>query len=204
MKLLHYIILLSCALLPVAGIAQGANDVLQDVIDTYNKSKGISADYLMTYDKTTDRGTIAMEGDRFRILSDDLMCWYDGTTQWAYSSMTGEVNITEPTREELQLSNPYAALVAFKNSSNVSMVKTPGGAYMLSLIPQLQDSDVRLIQLFVGIASKQIEKAVFVMADNSQYTVVVKNYATGKKFPGSTFKYDAGAVPAGTQVVDLR
>ena len=118
--------------------------------------------------------------------------------------MTEEVNITIPAQEELQLSNPYVALVAFKNSSNVSMVKTPHGAYMLSLIPQSAGSDVKLIQLFVGTSSMQIEKAVFVMTDNSQYTVTVKNYTTGKKFPGNTFKFDPGLVPAGTQVVDLR
>ena len=180
--------ILLCAAVPVAAVAQSAGEVLQDVIETYRKSRGISADYVMTYDKNADRGTIVMDGSKFRILSDDLKCWYDGTTQWAYSTMTGEVNITEPTQEELQLSNPYAALVAFKESSSVSMVTTPQGAYMLSLIPQSQESDVRLIQLFVGIKSLQIEKAVFVMADNSQYTVVVKNYTTGKKFPASTFK----------------
>lgn len=204
MSIRHIFLILLCAAVPVAAVAQSAGEVLQDVIETYRKSRGISADYVMTYDKNADRGTIVMDGSKFRILSDDLKCWYDGTTQWAYSTMTGEVNITEPTQEELQLSNPYAALVAFKESSSVSMVTTPQGAYMLSLIPQSQESDVRLIQLFVGIKSLQIEKAVFVMADNSQYTVVVKNYTTGKKFPASTFKYDGSAVPEDTQVVDLR
>ena len=118
------LILLYIALAPITLLAQTASEVLQQVIDTYNSSKGISADYTMTYDRNTDHGTIAMEGDKFRILSTDLMCWYDGTTQWAYSSMTEEVNITEPTQEELQMSNPYAALVAFESSSNVSMLPT--------------------------------------------------------------------------------
>lgn len=192
------------ALVPAIGRAQSANDILQKVIDTYNHSKGISADYVMSYDKSNDCGSIVMDGKKFRILSDDLKCWYDGTTQWAYSSMTGEVNITTPTHEELQLSNPYAALVGFRNSSNVSMVTTPDDQYMLSLIPQSADSDVRLIQLFVGIKNCQIEKAVFVMADNSQYTITVSNYATGKSFSIATFKFDSRYVPAGTQVVDLR
>ncbi len=199
-----YLTLLYIVLANAAALAQTAGEVLQQVIDTYNDSKGITADYTMTYDRNTDHGTIAMEGDKFRILSTDLKCWYDGKTQWAYSSMTEEVNITEPTQEELQMSNPYAAIVAFKNSSDVSMVTTQQGNYMLSLIPQTADSDVRLIQLFVGTTSYQIEKAVFVMADNSQYTVVVENYTTGKKFDKNTFKYDPKQVPTGAQVVDLR
>lgn len=199
-----YLTLLYIVLANAAALAQTASEVLQQVIDTYNDSKGITADYTMTYDRNTDHGTIAMEGDKFRILSTDLKCWYDGKTQWAYSSMTEEVNITEPTQEELQMSNPYAAIVAFKNSSDVSMVTTQQGNYMLSLIPQTADSDVRLIQLFVGTTSYQIEKAVFVMADNSQYTVVVENYTTGKKFDKNTFKYDPKQVPTGAQVVDLR
>lgn len=204
MKLRNIFTIISLLLFSTTATAQNASDVLQQVIDTYNRSKGISADYVVTYDKTTDRGTIVMEGSKFRILSTDLKCWYDGKTQWAYSSMTEEVNITQPTQEELQLSNPYAALVAFKESSRVSMVTTPHGQYMLSLIPQDNNSDVKLIQLFVGTKSCQIEKASFVMADNSQYTVVVENYTTGKKFSKDTFQYDSKQVPAGTQVVDLR
>ncbi len=185
-------------------MAQNAEDVLQRVIDTYNNSKGISADYSITYDMTTDHGLIVMSGEKFRILSNDLMCWYDGSTQWAYSSMTEEVNITKPTPEELQLSNPYAALLGFKDNSYVSIVVTPQDDYMLSLIPQSGDSDVKLIQLFVGIKSYQIGRAVFVMADNSQYVVDVENYAVGKKFPDNIFKYDSKYVPEGTQVIDLR
>ena len=42
--------ILLCAAVPVAAVAQSAGEVLQDVIETYRKSRGISADYVMTYD----------------------------------------------------------------------------------------------------------------------------------------------------------
>lgn len=183
--------------------AQDANDILNRVIKAYDESRGIEASYSMAYDKTTDYGSIDMEGEKFRILSDDLKCWFDGKTQWAYSTMTEEVNITEPTLEELQMSNPYIALKAFRDNSQNSVVITQNGNYMLSLIPE-DEGDIKLIQLFVDRNKFQIIKAVFSMADNSLYTVTVNNYVTGKKFSSNIFKYDSKYVPKGVQIVDLR
>ena len=183
--------------------AQDANDILNRVIKAYDESRGIKASYSMAYDKTTDYGSIDMEGEKFRILSDDLKCWFDGKTQWAYSTMTDEVNITEPTLEELQMSNPYIALKAFRDNSQNSIVITQNGNYMLSLIPE-DEGDIKLIQLFVDRNKFQIIKAVFSMADNSLYTVTVNNYVTGKKFSSNIFKYDSKYVPKGVQIVDLR
>lgn len=182
---------------------QDANGILNRVIEAYDNSKGIEASYSMTYDKTTDYGSIDMEGEKFRILSEDLKCWFDGKTQWAYSTMTDEVNVTEPTVDELQMSNPYIALKTFKDNSQNSVVITQDGSYLLSLIP-VEEGDIKLIQLFIDKNKYQITKAVFSMVDNSMYTITVNNYVTGKKFSSKIFKYDSKYVPKGTQIVDLR
>ncbi len=192
---------LSCGLMNAS--AQDANGILNRVIEAYDNSKGIEASYSMTYDKTTDYGSIDMEGEKFRILSEDLKCWFDGKTQWAYSTMTDEVNVTEPTVDELQMSNPYIALKAFKDNSQNSVVITQDGSYLLSLIP-VEEGDIKLIQLFIDKNKYQITKAVFSMVDNSMYTITVNNYVTGKKFSSKIFKYDSKYVPKGTQIVDLR
>ncbi len=192
---------LSCGLMNAS--AQDANGILNRVIEAYDNSKGIEASYSMTYDKTTDYGSIDMEGEKFRILSEDLKCWFDGKTQWAYSTMTDEVNVTEPTVDELQMSNPYIALKAFKDNSQNSVVITKDGSYLLSLIP-VEEGDIKLIQLFIDKNKYQITKAVFSMVDNSMYTITVNNYVTGKKFSSKIFKYDSKYVPKGTQIVDLR
>lgn len=192
---------LSCGLMNAS--AQDANGILNRVIEAYDNSKGIEASYSMTYDKTTDYGSIDMEGEKFRILSEDLKCWFDGKTQWAYSTMTDEVNVTEPTVDELQMSNPYIALKVFKDNSQNSVVITQDGSYLLSLIP-VEEGDIKLIQLFIDKNKYQITKAVFSMVDNSMYTITVNNYVTGKKFSSKIFKYDSKYVPKGTQIVDLR
>lgn len=192
---------LSCGFMNAS--AQDAIGILNRVIEAYDNSKGIEASYSMTYDKTTDYGSIDMEGEKFRILSEDLKCWFDGKTQWAYSTMTDEVNVTEPTVDELQMSNPYIALKAFKDNSQNSVVITQDGSYLLSLIP-VEEGDIKLIQLFIDKNKYQITKAVFSMVDNSMYTITVNNYVTGKKFSSKIFKYDSKYVPKGTQIVDLR
>ena len=96
----------------LGAAAQNAGDVLNKTIAAYKNVKGISASYVVTSSQGSNSGKIEMKGNKFRITSPDLMCWYDGTTQWAYSTSTGEVNVTEPTAEEMQMSNPYAALAS--------------------------------------------------------------------------------------------
>lgn len=184
--------------------AQNAGDVLNKTIAAYNNAKGISANYVVTSSQGSNSGKIEMKGNMFRITSPDLMCWYDGTTQWAYSSSTGEVNVTEPTAEEMQMSNPYAALASMKTSCRVykAFTQVPG-FYTLKMVPKLKSSDIKQILLYVINGSYRISKAYFEMKDGNTFTTKISDYKV-VTLSESTFVFDKSAVPAGTAVVDLR
>ena len=51
--------------------------------------------------------SFVIQGDMFTISSPGLRSWYDGKTQWTYSSQIGEVNIITPTPEEVSQINPW-------------------------------------------------------------------------------------------------
>ena len=184
--------------------AQNAGDVLNKTIAAYNNAKGISANYVVTSSQGSNSGKIDMKGNKFRITSPDLMCWYDGTTQWAYSTSTGEVNVTEPTAEEMQMSNPYAALASMKTSCRVykAFTQVPG-FYTLKMVPKQKSSDIKQILLYVINGSYRISKAYFEMKDGNTFTTKISDYKV-VTLSESTFTFDKSAVPAGTAVVDLR
>ncbi|MGM9803417.1 MAG: outer membrane lipoprotein carrier protein LolA [Muribaculaceae bacterium] len=184
--------------------AQSATDVLNKVIAAYKISGGISANYVVTSSQGSASGKIEMQGNKFRITSPELMCWYNGTTQWAYSAATGEVNITTPTVEEMQMSNPYVALTSMKQKCHIYRAFTQvSGFYTIKLVPKLKSSGIKQILLYVVNGSDNISKAYFEMSDGNSYTTKITNYKN-VKLSDSVFTFDKKSVPAGTEVVDLR
>ena len=89
----------------LAGGVARADDASRTILDraaaAFNGSKSIKATFSTDIDGSTTTGTITIQGDKFHISSKEYSTWYDGKTQWSYSSASNEVNITEPTPEEL-------------------------------------------------------------------------------------------------------
>ena len=61
--------------------AQSAAQVVNKVLEGYNRSHGISATFNVANSQGTSTGTIDMMGQKYRILSNDMNCWFDGKTQ---------------------------------------------------------------------------------------------------------------------------
>lgn len=197
-----FILIVAAVTCSLSVFAQSAKSVIDKVVATYQSNKGISANYVITSNHGSTRGSIVMQGMKFRILSNDIKSWFDGKNQWTYSSASGEVNISNPTKAELQMSNPYIAILELKNASKVSMTKNASN-YTVTLVPNKR-GNISKVVLTVAKSGYQIQKVVFTTNDRSSYTTSISNYSTGKNFPASTFVFNNKMVPKGTQVVDLR
>ena len=168
-----------------------------------NASGGVTASYSVTSSQGTSKGNIAMQGNKFRIISADAKCWYDGKTQWSWSPMTSEVNITTPDVSELQMTNPVAAAAHFKASYNMKRAKAKTAkTYVIKLTPKKKDN-FKTLWLYFDETTSLLRTARFEMNDKSVYSVKISDYKH-KSLPASTFTFEKSQVPAGTQVVDLR
>ena len=111
------ITILSC-LAVVLAVAQTPSAMLDKCVAAINAGGGVTASYSVTSSQGTSKGNIAMQGNKFRIISADAKCWYDGKTQWSWSPMTSEVNITTPDVSELQMTNPVAAAAHLRDQAH--------------------------------------------------------------------------------------
>ena len=114
------------------------------------------------------------------------------------------VNITTPTAEDLQMTNPMAAANDFK--ANFNMWKSKGqipGHYAIMLRPK-KKSNISQAYLYISNGTNLLHIAHIKMSDGSQFTLTLTGYKTKQNLPASTFTFDKAMVPAGTQVVDLR
>lgn len=200
MKRFIYIIL--ALLVSITVNAQTPQQVLDKAIAAMKGT--VSASYSVKTLQGTMNGSIILSGSKYRILSKDVKSWYDGKTQWTYSTATQEVNITTPTAAELSTTNPMAAANSFKKNFNMwkAAVQTPNH-YVIMLQPK-KKSEISKIYLYISEGTNLLHNAHFKMSDGSTFTITMLNYRTNVKASAGTFTYDASQVPAGTQVVDLR
>lgn len=185
-----------------AAWGQSAQQVVDKVLRSYNSSNGITATFSVATAQGTSTGTIDMVGQKFRILSKDMKCWFDGKTQWAYSSMTGEVNITTPTAAEVSQSNPYAIISSLSKQCTLTM-KSTATQYIVTFKPKKKGQITQAV-VTIGKKNHQVQKAVISTGDRQSYTTTISNYNTQRNFAASTFVFNKKLVPAGTVVVDLR
>jgi len=203
MTLRRIIITILTCLAAIMVMAQTPTAILDKCVTATNAGGGITASYSITTAQGTSQGTIAMQGNKFRVISPEAKCWYDGKTQWSWSPVTGEVNITAPTADELQLTNPLAAVNHFKAAFNMKRAKAKtASTQVIKLTPKKKDN-IKTLWLYFDEKTSLLRTARFEMSDKSVYTIKITGYKH-KSLPAATFTFDKSQVPAGTQVVDLR
>lgn len=188
-----------------ATYAGNGDAAFDRIVSTYNSSKGIVVNYKLSGASGNANGQIAMQGGKFCITASNMICWYNGNTQWSYSTMSGEVSIMEPTAGELQIINPLAAIANFKKSYNATMMTSTFNQVKIKLTPK-NGKSMGFINIIVTAAKSTNlpSKIELTLKDKSRIIVTLTNYKTGLSLPATTFEYDKKLVPKGTQVVDLR
>ena len=196
------IIIISC-LAAIIALAQTPTALLDKCVAAINASGGVTANYSITTPQGTSKGTIAMQGSKFRVISPEAKCWYDGKTQWSWSPVTEEVNITAPTADELQLTNPLSAVQHFKTDFNMKKAQAKtANTQVIKLTPKKKDN-IKTLWLYFDEKTSLLRTARFEMSDKSVYIIKITDYKH-KSLPAATFTFDKSQVPAGTPLVDLR
>lgn len=205
MKRIFNILLFMAAVVSMQA-AGNADAIINQVVKTYRAANGISVNYIITADQGQTSGNIAMRGEKFRMLSADLKCWYNGTLQWSYTPVTEEVNITQPTAEELQMVNPYSIISSFRQSFSTQLLKSATASnHEVQMLPKNgKATDIKSVRLTINRTTSLPVKIIFELKDRSSVIVTLSNYKTQQNFPDNTFVFNKAMVPAGTPVVDLR
>lgn len=190
-----------------ASAQTSAEGLLDKVIEQMQKARGITADFTLQGDERNAlymQGELKMKGKKFFLQTNGMATWYDGKTMWSYAQATGEVNITEPTTQELMSINPYYTIDKYKKSFVVTELQAArGGERRVCLTPTGHNTSVT--RIVVTIATNSLQPVSFEITDlnNSTMRISVTNYRTDAALPDNTFTYDASLYPQAT-IVDLR
>lgn len=201
MKKIYLLALVLC--LSLTGFAQKdkqAREVLDKTAQALTRAGGVRAAF-----GGTSGGTLLLKGDKFYLNSGGVQSWFDGKTQWSYLENSEEVNISNPTPEELQSINPYALLSLYKQGYNYRYegLKSRNGkqGYEVVLTPE-KPQDIASITLFVS----KTYQPLYIKVEQSNHSVneiIVTSYQTGQSLDDATFRFDKKKYPK-AEVIDLR
>jgi len=196
--------------IPVMATAQNADEILSQAVSVYRNSNGIAASFALNIrmegQEESYEAIIQMRDNKFRLRTPDMQIWYDGKTQWVYVERNEEVNITNPSGDELQYTNPMILLNSYQKGFNAGLKgesTTSGGkpAYDIELTPK-KKSDVEKVEI-------QLEKRSFMFSritihsKNKMYTSIrIYELKTGQNQHDGFFVFDEKEFPD-AEVIDL-
>lgn len=193
--------------------AQNARSILDKASETYTNAGGVTVSFTLDAKdpkaKTTYSydGKAYMKGDKFKIEIPDAITWFDGITQWVYVKDTEEVNISNPTGEELQGISPSVLFSIYKKGYNLSHKgeKREGGKTLqqVELTPQKKGADITKILAEIDKATNIFYRITLTDKAGIQNMLTIKNYQAGSSIPETTFTFNKKDYPR-AEIVDLR
>lgn len=195
------------------GQAQEAQAILDQAAQAYEQSNGIKANFaihsVVPQHNISEsfEGVINMKGDKFKLETPDMITWYNGETQWVYLMRNEEVNVSTPSGDELQLTNPAVLLRQYKKGFAVqykgtSTTRQAKSAYDITLTPK-KKSDIQQVDLQIEKVS-HIPAAITITDKNgATVSIHISKWETSKNQADSFFSFNESDYPD-AEVIDLR
>jgi len=212
-KLLFIIAVISVLTLP-SFAQKNAKEILDLSSQKYAEADAIAAYFTLNVkdvkEKTTYSfdGNIRMKGNKFYLTTPETDSWFDGKTQWTYLKDSEEVNITEPSKEEVQMFNPsiifdiYKKACKYKYLGEKKDIKQRN-VYEIELIPGNKKGEMQ--KIIVQINKEDYMPVTFTIfnKNNIHNIVYINSYKTKQTFPDADFVFDKKKYPD-VEVIDLR
>lgn len=209
-KLILSILFCSSMMFSFAQKSPEARKVLEATASAFEKAGGIrisfrADNYSGTQLQGSTNGEMSLKGKKFRLIADGITTWFDGKTQWSYLSENDEVNISVPTKEEMQSMNPYAFLELYKKGFNYTLSRgtlrnIP--VYTVSLKAENQQQNIQEIIIDVR-QSDYAPLCIRVKQKGDWGRIVIHNYEKGLKLKDDLFRFNPAEFTT-AEVIDLR
>lgn len=185
-----------------------ARKVLDATAAKLTKMKSVKANFELTaFQGTTPQGTstgvMYLSGKKYKMETSDLITWFDGKTQWAYLPENEEVNVSNPTPEEQQMTNPAAFIGIYRSGYNYTLSQvTRNGqkAYEVHLTAQSKNADI--CEARINVTQDYVPYSIRIK-QGKNWTRIRISGLTPQKLSDSTFKFPASQYP-NAEVIDLR
>lgn len=189
-----------------------AQTILDKTSAVFADNRGIEAKFRLQISQSgkpagETSGSLRIKNDKFVMETPDGTTWFNGKTQWSYLVSSEEVNISNPTQEELQSINPYLILNMYKKgfTCRLGNQQTFAGKqiYEITLTPANRNNDISHITLYIQKQTYQPLYIEVLQKNKNLSKITITGYRTKQKFPDKIFTFDKQKYPDAEEI-DLR
>lgn len=201
-------------LLCVFGLnAQNAKDILDKANLAYNQAGGITASFTVNTEDIKGKtvysqdGKAYLKGNKFKIDVPDGITWFDGKTQWVYAKGSDEVNVSNPTGEELAGVSPSVLLslykAGFKLNYKGEKKEKAKTVYIVEMIPLGKKTEFSKMIVTIDKATNIFTSVSTYGKDGVDNHLIINKIQTGVSLADNIFIFNKKEYP-GVEVIDLR
>ena len=137
---------------------------------------------------------------KLHMKSDASTMWFDGKTLWTYMASNEEVNISRPTKQQLQTLNPYTFINLYKKGYKETMTSS-ATEHIVHLTAT--DPQHRIREAFITVDKTSYAPKTIKMLIDQKWTTFTVTGLKQEKLADSRFSFDADAYPD-AEIIDLR
>lgn len=189
-----------------------AKVVLEKTAQAFKKANGIEADFILTpyqhgVAQGDMKGNIQLMDENFLLTTPQMVTWFNGKTQWTYLPANEEVNVSTPTREELESINPLAFLSLYKEgyAYRLGSKTTHQGKAITEVVLTAEDFNKQWSNLTLYIDRTTLLPLYIKLkeAGKNYHEITISNYRQGMGWRKNHFTFDPKQYP-NAEVIDLR
>ena len=187
--------------LPLSGNAESAKSILDKAAATVSNPGGVQAKFQMRSKQFgSTSGNIYIKGKKFHAVTPQATVWFDGKTQWTYMKQNDEVNVSNPTEEELQAINPYNFINIYKKGFKLSS-KTVNNSYEVHLKATNKKRNIQ--EMYIIVDKNSYRPTHVKMLQNGQWSVLIISGLKTTTLNDGIFQFNTKDFPQ-AEVIDLR
>jgi outer membrane lipoprotein-sorting protein len=189
-----------------------AQEILKGVSAKYRSFNSLEADFTLTLDnpsekiKDTQKGKVALKGNKYWVEIGGQTIVSDGKTVWTYLKDANEVQITEATNDKDAIT-PTNIFTVYERGFKSRFVeeKTINGKLiqLIELVPEDAKKPFFKVQLNIDKANKMIQSAKLFDKNGNHYIYTLDNITPNAVASENIFMFNTSKYPK-IEVVDLR
>lgn len=185
-----------------------AKEVLDKVVNLLHKEGDIQASFSTSVYQNNSiqsetMGVLWLKNESFVLETKEMKTWYNGKYQWSLIFDMEEVNISEPTEEELMEINPYQLLKLYKKGYIYALGDKTSKSQEVILKSQDKNKNFQIIRIWIDTNSYEPTSLEVLSKDKSLTKIKITEFKKKLNLSNSFFKFHQTEYPD-VEIIDLR